>query len=103
MSAIKSLAIYGFINGRPRVARGGGVGGVVGGAAPGSARVMGAITGAPGVLREDGPALTQYGGGELQAHPQPAGYFCTPWLRCLQSGSFVAIFRQQQDRRPHGM
>ena len=103
MSTIKSLAIYGVINGRPRVARGGGVGGVVGGAAPGSARVMGAVTGAPGVLREGGPALTQYGGGELQAHPQPAGYFCTPWLRWLQSGSFVAIFRQQQDRLPHGM
>ena len=31
MSAIKSLAIYGFINGRPRAARGGGAGGVVGG------------------------------------------------------------------------
>ena len=63
MSAIKSLAIYGVINGRLRVARGGGAGGVVGGAAPGSARVMGAFTGAPGVLREGGPALTQYGGG----------------------------------------
>ena len=62
MSPIKSRAIYGVINGRLRVARGGGVGGVVGGAAPGSARVMGAITGAPGVLREDSPALTQYGG-----------------------------------------
>ena len=70
--------------------------------APGSARVMGAFTGAPGVLREGGPALTQYGGGELRAHLQPAGYFCTPWLRCLQSGPFVAIFRQPQDRRPHG-
>ena len=30
MSAIKPPAVYGFINGRPRVARGGGVGGVVG-------------------------------------------------------------------------
>ena len=50
MSPIKSRAIYGVINGRLRVARGGGTGGVVGGAAPGSARVMGAITGAPGVF-----------------------------------------------------
>ena len=55
MSTIKSPAIYGVINGRPRVARGGGVGGVVGGAAPGAARVMGALTGALGDLRGGRP------------------------------------------------
>ena len=75
MSPIKSRAIYGVINGRLRVARVGGAGGVVGGAAPGSARVMGAITGAPGVLREDGPALTQYGGGRVAGAPTTSGVF----------------------------
>ena len=79
MSAIKSLAIYGVINGRPRVARGGGVGGVVGGAAPGAARVMGGRLRAHwGTCGGGGPAITQYGGGEWRAHLRPAGYPCIP-------------------------